>query len=74
VAATARQADPGLPEGEAERLAHEALGHLRSLGCDDVSAIARALLDGPAETQVTDANVVARAAVDFCATHDLDLT
>lgn len=74
VAADARQADPGLPEAEADALAQEALTHLRALGGDDVSAIARALLDGPSSPEVSHANMVARAAVDFCAEHDLDLS
>lgn len=70
VAAGARQADPGLPADEAERLAVEALAHLRSVGCDDVGALARLLLDSASE--VTHANVIARAAVDFCREHDVD--
>ena len=71
VAADARQADPGLPEEEAGRLAVEVEAHLRSAGCDDVGAVARLLLDSA--TEVTHANVVARAAVDFCQQHDIDL-
>jgi len=73
VAAGARQADPSLPEEAAGALADEALTHLRALGCDDVGAIARALLEGPLAPPVTHANMIARAAVDFCAEHDLDL-
>lgn len=71
VAADARQADPGLPEAEAGRLAAEVETHLRAVGCDDVGAVARLLLKST--TEVTHANVVARAAVDFCLQHDLDL-
>ncbi len=72
VAAGGRQADPGLPEAEAERLAAQALTHLRAVGCDDAAAIARLLLDSTGE--VTHANVIARAAVDFCREHDVDLS
>lgn len=71
VAADARQADPSLPEDEAARLASEALQHLRRLGCEDVSAIARALLDSAADVSHT--NVIARAAVDFCEHNAVDL-
>jgi hypothetical protein len=66
VAAAARQADPGLPEDEAGRLAREAWQHLRDAGTDDVTEIARRLLAGPNSTGATPANLVAKAAVDFC--------
>ena len=72
VAAGGRQADPGLPEDEAARLATEALPHLRAVGCDDVAAVARLLLDSTSD--VSHANVIARAAVDFCREHDVDLS
>ena len=72
VAAAARQADPGLPEDEAGRLAREAWQHLRELGADDAAAIARALMTGPNATGATPANVVAKAAVDFCLERGVD--
>jgi hypothetical protein len=72
VAAAARQADPGLPEDEAGRLAREAWQHLRDVGAADASEIARRLMSGPNTTGVTPANVVAKAAVDFCAEHGVD--
>lgn len=72
VAAAARQADPGLPEDEAARLAREAWQHLRSAGLQDVPEIARRLLAGPNSTGATPANVVAKAAVDFCELHGID--
>ena len=72
VAADARAADPSLLEDEAAQLAGEALAHLRRLGSADVAALARALLDSVAD--VSHANVVARAAVDFCEQHNVDLS
>ncbi len=72
VAADARQADPGLAEDEALQLAQEAGRVLVSLGSADVAAVARELLGST--SQVTHANVIARAAVDFCAQHDVDLS
>ena len=72
VAAAARQADPGLPEDEADRLAREAWQHLREVGAGDVNELARRLLSGPNSTGATPANVVAKAAVSFCETHGVD--
>lgn len=72
VAAAARQADPGLPEDEAGRLAREAWQVLREVGADDAAAVARALLAGANATGATPANLVAKAAVDFCAEHGID--
>jgi hypothetical protein len=66
VAAAARQADPGLPEQDASRLAREAWQHLREVGCDDAPEIARRLMAGPTSTGATPANVVAKAATDYC--------
>jgi hypothetical protein len=71
VAASARQADPGLPEEDASRLAREAWQHLREAGADDAAAIARRLMEGSA-AGATPANVVAKAAVDFCTEHGID--
>lgn len=72
VAAAARAADPGLPEDEAARLAREAWQHLREIGLDDPPELARRLLAGPNTTGATPANVVAKAAVDFCAREGID--
>lgn len=72
VAAAARRADPGLPEGDAGRLAREAWQHLREVGADDAAEIARRLMAGPNTTGATPANVIAKAAVDFCAERGLD--
>jgi hypothetical protein len=66
VAAAARQADPGLPEEDAARLAREAWQHLREGGCDDTPEVARRLMAGPSSTGATPANVVAKAATDYC--------
>lgn len=66
VAASARQADPGLPEQDAARLAREAWQHLREVGAEDAPEIARRLMAGPVATGATPANVVAKAAVDHC--------
>ena len=71
VASAARQADPGLPEEDAARLAREAWPHLREEGADDAAAIARRLMEGSA-AGATPANVVAKAAVDFCTEHGID--
>jgi hypothetical protein len=71
VAAAARQADPGLPEEDAARLAREAWQHLREVGADDAAAIARRLMEGSA-AGATPANVVAKAAVDFCTDRGID--
>jgi hypothetical protein len=67
VAAAARAADPGLPEEDAARLAREAWQHLREVGCDDAPEIARRLMAGPSGLGATPANVVAKAACDYCA-------
>jgi len=72
VAAAARRADPGLPEDEAARLAREAWQVLREIGADDVAAVARRLMAGQNTTGATPANVVAKAAVDFCTERGVD--
>ncbi len=72
VAAAARRADPGLPEDEAARLAREAWQVLREIGADDAAAVARRLMEGQNATGATPANVVAKAAVDFCAERGVD--
>ena len=72
VAAAARAADPGLPEDEAARLAREAWQHLREVGLDDVPELARRLMAGPNTTGATPANIVAKAAVDYCEREGVD--
>lgn len=72
VAAAARAADPGLPEEDAARLAREAWQHLREFGAGDPPEIARRLMAGPSQTGATPANVVAKAACDYCAQMGID--
>jgi len=66
VAASARSQDPGLPELLARELAGRAWHHLREVGALDAPEVARRLLTEFPQTGATPANVVARAAVDFC--------
>jgi hypothetical protein len=61
VAAAARAADPGLPDGNARVLAEEAARYLRD-GAEDAPDLARRLLAAHPEWGATAANVVARAA------------
>jgi hypothetical protein len=72
VAAAARRADPGLPEEEASRLAREAWQVLREVGAEDAPEVARRLMAGQNSTGATPANVVAKAAVDFCTERGID--
>ena len=72
VAAAAMSHDPGLPEEDAARLAREAWQHLRDVGADDPPEIARRLLAGPSQTGATPANVVAKAACDYCQEQGID--
>ena len=72
VAAAAMQADPGLPEQDAARLAREAWQHLREAGCDDPPEIARRLMAGPVKVGATPANVIAKAACDHCKSYGVD--
>jgi hypothetical protein len=72
VAAAARSADPGLPEEDAARLAREAWQHLREVGHEDPPEIARRLMAGPSQTGATPANVVAKAACDYCSELGID--
>lgn len=71
VANTARTADPGLPEEVARELAVHAWEHLREVGELDAPEVARRLLAEHPATGATAANVVAKAAVDFCAAYDV---
>lgn len=66
------QADPGLPEEDAGRLAREAWQHLREVGCEDAPEIARRLMAGPNQTGATPANVIAMAAVNHCQDQGID--
>jgi hypothetical protein len=66
VAASARTADPGLPEETACMLAGQAWEHLRSTGELDAPEVARRLLADNRQSGATAANVVAVAAVEFC--------
>lgn len=72
VASSAQQADPGLPQETAQRLAHRAWQHLRDAGATDPAEIARRLLAEDKAAGATAANVVAVAAVQFCAVYDVD--
>ena len=73
VAQAARTADPGLPQETARQLAVEAWDHLRAVKELDAPEIARRLLADHSESGATAANVVAKAAVDFCAERELEL-
>jgi hypothetical protein len=70
IAAAARSADPSLPEDEGYRLARAAWPHLREIGAEDVPELARRLLDQA--SAASHANVVAKAAADFCAREGVD--
>lgn len=71
VAASARSADPGLPEETARELAIYAWEHLREIGELDAPAVARRLLADHRVAGATAAAVVAKAAVDFCQAYDV---
>lgn len=73
VANSARTADPGLPEVLARELAEEAWEHLRAVGELDAPEVARRLMADHPTAGATPAAVVAKAAVDFCAAHDVQL-
>lgn len=66
VAASARSADPGLPEEMARELAVYAWEHLRALRELDAPEVARRLMADHPGAGATPAAVVAKAAVDFC--------
>ena len=73
VANSARTADPGLPEDLARELAVYAWDHLRAIRGLDAPEVARRLMaDNPA-AGATAANVVAKAAVDFCEAYAVPL-
>jgi hypothetical protein len=71
VAAAARRADPGLPEETGRELAVYAWEHLRAMGEPDAPELARRLLADHPVAGATAANVVAKAAVDFCQAYDV---
>lgn len=73
VVASARQKDPGLPEETARELAVYAWEHLRQMGELDAPELARRLLADHQAAGASPANVVARAAVDFCRAYAVDL-
>ena len=73
VASAARTADPGLPPETARELAVYAWDHLRDIRELDAPEVARRLLAEHRTAGATAANVVARAAVDFCAAYGVDL-
>ena len=73
VAAQARSADPGLPQETAYELAVYAWDHLREVKELDAPEIARRLLADHHSAGATAANVVARAAVDFCQAYEVPL-
>lgn len=73
VAASARTADPGLPEETACLLAGQAWEHLRGIGRLDAPELARRLLLDNRSQGATAANVVAVAAVEFCTAYRVDL-
>ena len=66
VASSARSKDPGLPEATARELAGRAWDHLREIGRLDAPELARRLMADGVASGATPANVVARAAVEFC--------
>lgn len=72
VASSARESDPGLPREVAVQLARSAWEHLRAVGSSDPNEIARRLLAEYREAGATAANVVAVAAVQYCAAYDVD--
>lgn len=73
VANSARTADPGLPEETALELAVYAWEHLREVKELDAPEVARRLLVDHSAAGATAANVVAKAAVDFCRAYAVDL-
>ena len=73
VAQAARTADPGLPPETARQLAVQAWDHLRAVKELDAPEVARRLLADHSESGATAANVVAKAAIDFCAEREIEL-
>ena len=71
VANAARTADPGLPEEMARELAVYAWEHLRAIGELDAPEVSRRLMADHKSAGATAANVVAKAAVDFCAAYEV---
>jgi hypothetical protein len=73
VAALARGQDPGLPADLALELAVLAWDHLRAAGELNAPEVARRLLADQPDAGATPAAVVARAAVEFCRQHAVEL-
>lgn len=73
VAQTARTADPSLDEATARELATDAWRHLREVREPDAPEIARRLLADHRDAGASAANFVAKAAVEFCVTHEVAL-
>ena len=72
VAASAREADPGLPMETAVLLAGDAWRHLQEAGAADPGEIARRLFADHRSAGASAANVVAVAAVQFCVAYEVD--
>lgn len=73
VASAARERDPGLPAETARELAVYAWDHLREMRSPDAPELARRLLAEHHAAGATAANVVAMAAVAYCAEYAVDL-
>ncbi len=72
VAASARDADPGLPPETALLLARAAWARMRDAEVTDPAELARRLFADNPDVGASAANVVAVAAVQFCAVYDVD--
>lgn len=72
VATSARDADPGLPPETALLLARAAWAQLRDAEMTDPAELARRLFADNPDVGASAANVVAVAAVQFCAVYDVD--
>jgi hypothetical protein len=73
VAAQARVRDPGLPEEVAREMSVAAQQYLQAMGKLDAPELARRLLAERPCLGASPAAVVAKAAVDFCAKHKVQL-
>lgn len=73
VAAHARSQDPGLPEETAREMASAAWDHLRAVGKLDAPEVARRLMAEHPAVGASPAAVVAKAAVDFCDEHGVQV-
>ncbi len=73
VASQARAQDPGLPEEVAREMSVAAQQHLQAMGKLDAPELARRLLADRPCLGASPAAVVAKAAVDFCVEHRVQL-